>query len=212
MVKAHLGSQNVPRSQSTSTITLPPYVWSHNPAMSLYGGIKFTKAEQAAEDARLAQDAADAQAEAATSTSTVTAAAARTAKANRPRAEAFLDDPPSSGSASPAPAPERLKTAEKASVVLSFAPRIPKPKAAVPKPAFRATTYSAAPVLSNSSAASSERSQDVTRAISTNDEVLYGDDGKALARAPAMTLAVKPASGWNNAGDGTKKRKKKKAR
>ena len=170
--------------------------------MSLYGGIKFTKAEQAA----------DARAEAEASTSTATGA--RSVKANRPRAEAFLDDPPSrSSSPAPAaaPAPEKLKTAEKASAVLSFAPRIPKPKAAVPKPAFRATTYSAAPVLNVPPAASFDKPPGGAKATSSADEVIYGDDGKALARAPAMTLAEKPAGGWNNAGDGTKKRKKKKA-
>lgn len=179
--------------------------------MSLYGGIKFTKAEQAVEDARVAQNAADARADAEASTSS--AGVARSIKASRPRAEAFLDDPPSgSTSPAPSPAPERLKSAEKASAVLSFAPRIPKPKTAVPKPAFRATTYSAAPVLNVPSSASSDKSQSATRASVTLGEVMYGDDGKALARAPAMTLSAKPAGGWSNAADGSKKRKKKKAR
>lgn len=171
--------------------------------MSLYGGIKFTKAEQAVEDARVASESASSAANAVASSSTTTSASA--AKANRPRAEAFLDGPPSR-SASPAPGPEKLKAVEKLSAVLSFAPRIPKSKPAAPKPAFRATTYSAAPVLISQSTSVPDKPASLP---STADEVLYDDDGKALARAPAMTLAAKAAV---HTGDAAKKRKKKKAR
>jgi len=46
---------------------------------------------------------------------------------------------------------------------------------------------------------------------SQKEEIVLGDDGKALARAPAMTLTAKSASGWkNNNADGSKKCKKKK--
>jgi len=97
---------------------------------------------------------------------------------------------------------------EKSAAVLSFAPRINKAKS-TPKPSFSATTYSAAPVIVP--AAGVRTAEPVPSVQSQKEDVILDNEGKPLARAPAMTLSANKAAAWKNSNaDGSKKRKKKK--
>jgi len=121
--------------------------------------------------------------------------------------------------------PLSAKATGEYSAALKFAPRIKQAKApASSRPiASSSTTYSAPPVLIEAKPTAIRSAELVLNVIQKEDEVLLGPDGKSLPRAPAMTLAAAGQKEWKagdangaqkrdryGAGDGSKKKKKKK--
>jgi hypothetical protein len=100
--------------------------------------------------------------------------------------ESFNDHPddslPTGGARTSGKGPAQPPKPGKTSAALKFAPRIRQPKPV----AGPSTMYAAEPVfidtLQPGPTASSSTSQ------AKNQEVVFGNDGKALAKAPAMTL------------------------
>lgn len=100
----------------------------------------------------------------------------------------------------------------KGSAALKFAPRIRQSKPAQPKRSGPTTIYAAEPVFIDTQHPSAGPLSASTSAAQKNvetNEVVIGNDGRPLARAPAMTIA---AAQKGKAGDDERKKKKKKKR
>lgn len=152
--------------------------------MSLYGGIKFAIGKP--DEAKEAGDTGEgSSAQGSTSTTTQ----------NKDTTQA----------------PKPTVSVGKGSAALKFAPRIRQPKPAQPPRSGATTIYAAEPVFVDTrhpatgpSSASTLTSQKVA-----NEEVVLGNDGRPLARAPAMTIAAAQRA---RPGDDERKKKKKKKR
>jgi splicing factor 45 len=84
------------------------------------------------------------------------------------------------------PSAQPSKPATKPSAALKFAPRIRQPRPA----AGPSTTYSAEPVFVDTLRPEPPTSASTSSAKGKSHEVVFGNDGKALAKAPAMTLVA----------------------
>ena len=170
--------------------------------MSLYGGIKFSAAElevQRAESVRKEEEAKKNAPKGKPSSPVITSSQVLT------KPSASTSKLPSLGSTSKAP----IKLPPGQSAALNFAPRIRQTKP--PAPPRPIGNYTAAPVI--------EKQPDLVRPSSAaqpskwgEDEDVLGQDGKVLARAPAMTLgpgAGEKGKGMKRDREEEKKRKKK---
>lgn len=100
--------------------------------------------------------------------------------------ESYNDHPDESlsggGAKTSGKGPAQASKPEKTSAALKFAPRIRQPKPV----AGPSTMYAAEPVFIDTLQPGPTASSSISQA--KNQEVIFGNDGKALAKAPAMTL------------------------
>jgi hypothetical protein len=115
------------------------------------------------------------------------------------------DEPPQAGGAkSSTKGPAQPPRPGKTSAALKFAPRIRQPKPV----AGPSTMYAAEPVFIDTlqPTASSSTSQ------AKDQEIVFGNDGKALAKAPAMTLNARKRERGKEDSERRKQKKKQRAR
>ena len=148
---------------------LQPRLYLAQPAMSLYGGIKFTDAAKA-----IAGDAPS------------PLVAKEEASAGPPGSKQVASETDSAGPSTGPPSIPHPKPVVQ-SDVLKFAPRINKAKPMNKPVGTSIPVYSAPPSIS-SPGPSSSRPESVPSKGAEEEQVVLGPDGRPLAKAPAMTL------------------------
>jgi len=117
----------------------------------------------------------------------------------------YPDEPLPAGGAKPSTKdPAQAPKPGKTSAALKFAPRIRQPKPV----AGPSTTYAAEPVFIDTLQPTASSSTSQTK----NQEVVFGNDGKALARAPAMTLNAGKRERGKEDSERRKQKKKQRVR
>ena len=114
------------------------------------------------------------------------------------------EHPPAGGSKLSSKGPAQAPKPGKTSAALKFAPRIRQPKPV----AGPSTTYAAEPVFIDTLQPTASSSTSQTK----NQEVVFGNDGKALAKAPAMTLNAGKRERGKEDSERRKQKKKQRVR